>query len=307
MALLSPKNDNISSVLDSAEKFELDECKECKWGFNGLAFGTSCTEHYANWRKNEPVLTVIAARDPGGTTPESTGRLCMVHNSRTPTDKSAQHIFDLWRAAVSGQWRSDDPSQLQDYTDPYLKTTYATNILLHGIPTKSDDVLINGKLDELKSYKKEALHNCAKVLNRQLECLRPKILIALGEDVIKGLNESGWPLYWESPKLGKEYRPAIAKTKWGEIKVFHVYHTAGRSTNQNAARLFNSFGGAQIIRIIADSTPNEIKDAVDNFRRKYSNVSPTEEHGMLVHLASWLIIGRKIREVYKDFGAEAGA
>ena len=53
-----------------------------------------------------------------------TGRLCFVHNSKNPSDKTAQHAYDLWKTTVS--------FDNNENVDPYLKKHYWTNALLHG-------------------------------------------------------------------------------------------------------------------------------------------------------------------------------
>src|SRR5207244_3275905 len=77
-----------------------------------------------------PALVVSIAQDPGGTTPEKTSRLCVVCNSANRTDQSAIHAFDLWRAAIS------QIPQTHPYHDQFMRRTYFTNALLHGVPTQ---------------------------------------------------------------------------------------------------------------------------------------------------------------------------
>ncbi|MDA0821625.1 MAG: hypothetical protein O3C28_04275, partial [Proteobacteria bacterium] len=84
---------DITQILEAAEKGGLESCVQCPWSpirERSVGFGVSCTDHGMNWREETKANSMIIVQDPGDTTPHHTGRLCSVHNSENPSDKTAQ-------------------------------------------------------------------------------------------------------------------------------------------------------------------------------------------------------------------------
>ncbi len=94
-------NNNIDNFLSKAESGNLKACSECPWSpkvIDNIGFGVSCIQHGFNWKEEGKILSMIVVQDPGDTTAQK-GRLCIVHNAENPSDKSAQHNLELWKAA----------------------------------------------------------------------------------------------------------------------------------------------------------------------------------------------------------------
>jgi hypothetical protein len=116
-------------------------------------------------------------QDPGGTTPGITGRLCFVHNRLNPSDKTAQHAYDLWHAMVS--YDIDAP------IEPYIKNHYWTNAILHGADKKNQPQLREPPVMEF------ARGCCTRLLKGQINFLSPRIIISNGEVAAKSLFDIG--------------------------------------------------------------------------------------------------------------------
>ena len=213
---------------------------------------------------------MLIVRDPANTTPAKTGNLCFVCNSRNPTDKTARHAFDLWRAAVALCWTGEASLR-------YLKNHYWTNASLHGTDVK--------RLPQ-------ACRHCQGVLEDQIELLQPRVVIASGKDASSSLFHLGlMSRPWD------QFRKELADGPVGEImadgtRVFCTYHTSIQPVNTHIARLYSQ-KTEEHIRKEMNKLPNT--EAAENFFRYYPK-EMANGRGMRVLLLHWLEIGKVIRE-----------
>jgi Uracil DNA glycosylase superfamily len=283
----------LSSLLQDAALGKHSLCASCVWNpsrVGKMAFGTSCPEH--THVSEGPALVVSIAQDPGGTTPESTSRLCVVHNSQNPTDQSAIHAFDLWRAAISFQ------PQTHPYSDPYMKRTYFTNALLHGVPTRDGRKAEERK--RLQGARRTALTSCARVLEAQLSILRPKIVMVSGESAIQALGSVAPGDWSEATDEAPARRVISMEGVPHRILAFRLIHAGAQGTNLAAAptarRLFRSAAeqeAALRARIGFLPSPQQALNFLDRYRD--NGTTDTTFRGMMLHLRWWITVGEAIR------------
>ena len=174
---------NIVEILERAEKGDLDCCQDCAWSpkkNSSIAFGKSCTKHGLEWESNNITNSMYIAQDPGDTTPNETGRLCSVHNSNNPQDKSAQQSLKLWSTTVSLDYDSPE-------SGGYLKHNYWTNAMMHGAGKSSN----NKHLRDDKDIFNSVVNTCSNVLKLQILALKPRVIIANGKVAVNSLYEIG--------------------------------------------------------------------------------------------------------------------
>lgn len=231
---------NISILLNSAHYGELPACSKCHWSpmkTHGMAFGISCIEHGVNWELNEKAVSMSVLQDPGNTTPQETGRLCTVHNSRNLADRTAQHDIDLWKATVSLDSSSAE-------SGGFLKRHYWTNAIMHGA----------SKEPGLRKQKENVRRICREVLAAQVELLTPKVIIAEGVTAVNslfeiGLLDQGWKSL--SPFFDNgAYRHEV--NNWHgvpfTILVFCTFHPSVTNVNTHIAKRYNEFGTEKLIQ-----------------------------------------------------------
>lgn len=284
---------SLSDLLQQASSGKHPLCANCVWNpsrVGRMAFGTSCSEH--SHADDRSALVVSIAQDPGGTTPESTSRLCVVHNSQNPTDQSAVHAFDLWRAAISFQ------PQTHPYSDPYMKRTYFTNALLHGVPTR--DGRSQDARKRLQDARKTALPSCARVLQEQLSCLQPRIVMVSGDSAIQALGMIAPGDWGEATGNAPAQRVVNVEGVPHRITAFRLIHAGAQGTNLAAApaarRLFASASeqeAALRAQIESLQSPRQALNFIDKYRAKGS--TDTTFRGMMLHLAWWIHVGAAIR------------
>lgn len=284
---------NLHTLLYDAEHGNLALCSGCVWNpslVGKMAFGTSCPEH--THVSEDPALVVSIAQDPGGTTPESTSRLCVVHNSQNPTDQSAIHAFDLWRAAISFQ------PLTHPYSDPFMKRTYFTNALLHGVPTRDGRAANDRK--RLQDARRTALTCCARVLEAQLSILQPKIVMVSGESAIQALGIIAPGDWSEATDEAPARRVISVERVPHRILAFRLIHAGAQGTNLAAAptarRLFRSAAEQESAlrkRIGVLPSPRQALTFLDNYRGK--GTTDTTFRGMMLHLRWWITVGEAIR------------
>jgi uracil-DNA glycosylase family 4 len=263
-------------------------CKYCPWNpkvVGPIAFGVSCEEHGVNWSSPGKAISMQIVQDPAGTTPGKTGRLCFVHNSKNPTDRTAQHAYNLWKATVSFDVDTD--------TDPYLKNHYWTNALLHGADKKNQPELREPIV--MESARKE----CSKLLGEQINLISPKVIIANGEWAAKSLFDlkllsSDWKDLKQD--FAQRVHKEIKKLSSGEtVLVFCTYHTAITPINTHIARLYS----AEIQLKLDEKLKKYARyPKVISFLNNYPSHDP-EGKGMRVLLLHWLEIGEAIRDAYR--------
>lgn len=283
--------DRLSALLQEAGRGKHEACSSCVWNpsrIGAMAFGTSCAEH--THAQDRPALAVSLARDPGGTTPERTSRLCPVHNSFS--DQSAAHGFDLWRAAISMS------PQTHPYFDPLMRRTYFTNAILHGVPTR--DSRSGEERQRLKRLLNRALAACADVLRAQLTLLQPKVIMVFGESAEQALSYIA-PGHWSDRTAAVPAQRQFVLPHVGHvITAYRLIHGSPQSTNLVAAPLARQFFATtqlqtEFVRSRIDSlpSPREALNVLDKYRAKSS--TDTTFQGMLLHLAWWIEVGRALR------------
>ena len=282
----------IVSVLEKAEHGELEPCKECPWSpkkvkdIKEIAFGVSCTVHGLNWKKKSRVNSMLIVQDPGDTTPQKTGMLCAVHNAANPTDKTAQHDHDLWKATVSLDSYSAEAGG-------YMKSNYWTKAIMHCASKSS------GRKN--KKMKKMASQYCSEILALQILLLKPNIVVARGEVAVSSLYDIGLIKHrWHV--LRHEFRKGAYKetaANWRGLKnitVFCTYHTSARVVNQTLSRQYqcNQKEIEKLIREKLEKLPNQ--KSVNCFFKKYNDTKNNARNkGMRYLLNHWLDIGVAIR------------
>jgi len=288
-------NMNIDGVLNEARAGTSAGCQGCPWNpltVGPMAFGTSCTEHTS--LSSGRALVVSVAQDPGGTTPERTGRLCVVCNSRNASDRSAGHAFDLWRAAIS--FASNDRS----YQDPIMRQTYFTNAVLHGVPT--GDRRSEAERKRLTAQREKANSFCAGVLAQQLAALQPSIVMVSGATAraaVDLLSSGAWSAV--SPSEPSQKRIRVSGVPH-EIECFALVHASARGTNFEAAKRarewFATTGDQErFVESRIASLPSGVQARLLLQKcRPSAGGTDTEYRGMMAHLAWWIAVGNAIRD-----------
>jgi hypothetical protein len=269
-------------------------CSHCSWNPRAagrMAFGSSCSEH--GHSGEDAALVLSLAQDPGGTTPEVTSRLCPVHNSENSSDKSAAHGFDLWRAAVS--LRPYSP----DYRDPFMKRTYYSNALLHGIPTR--DARTAEERSRLGRSRRQALGCCVGALRLQFEVLQPRVVLAHGEVAATALALVAPGEWSQSTRFGVPKRPLRVPGVPHQILGLRFIHASARGTNLVAAplarRLFSSTESQESavrsqIELLPE--PSEAQRLLFAYQPS-AGMTDTTYRGMMLHLSWWIDAGEAIR------------
>lgn len=280
----------IDSVLKKAEHGELEPCKECPWSpkkVAGIAFGKSCIDHGLNWEKKSSTTSMLIVQDPGDTTPQETGMLCAVHNAANPTDKTAQHDHDLWKATVSLDSYSAEAGG-------YMKSNYWANAIMHGASKSSGC--------RKKTMEKMAHQCCSEILALQILSLKPNVVVARGEVAVSSLHKIGLiSKEWRILRL--EFQKGAYKeiiSKWRglekEVTVFCTYHTAVKVVNQTLSKQYqgNPKKIENSIKKKSENLPNN--ESVKCFLKTYGNPKKNvRDSGMRFLLNHWLDIGVAIR------------
>lgn len=241
------------------------------------AFGTSCRDHGIDWSTPRPAVSMTIVRDPADTTPASTTKLCFVCNSENPSDGTARHAFDLWRAAVA---LADDGWQAERYLDCH----YWTNAAMHGT---------------VESNLPRARRCCTVVLRHQIDLLSPRVIIASGTDAATSLHELGllqrpWSRFRDSLASGV-YTETARLRSGSDARVYCTYHTSKRAVNLSVAKLYSEATDAMLEKKLSAMSAT---GAVDAFLSRY-NLTDPEGRGMRVLLLHWLDIGAAIRSEYR--------
>jgi len=270
---------DITDLLRQAEDGRLPGCAACPSSpvnAPNPAFGTSCTEHGVDWCGRQRAISMMIVSNPAGTTPTRTGRLCFVHNSVNPSDRTAQHAFALWRAAVSQADKGPDSVR-------YISDHYWTNAALHG----TDD-------DNLET----ARQCCVPVLAAQIGDLRPAVIIASGREATASLHEMGllsqvWSQF-RSEFATRAHREISTLPSGVSVEIFCTYHTSWRVVGTHARRLHS----AETESIIAAHRAGTADpSAVDTFLKRYP-LHDKYGPGMRVLLTHWIGIGEAIRRAH---------
>ena len=267
---------NLMDFLQRIKYGNHDDCKKCPWNpkqNNLSAFGVSCVKHGVDWSVQDTVVSVLIAQDPARTTPEKTGNLCVVCNSKFATDNSAQHGYFLWKAAVSLSQTGQDANR-------YMKNHYWTNAIMHGVEDKQ---------------REKARACCKNILNEQLTLLSPQIIIATGKVASESLYELGiiskqWDDFNQTFSNGV-YSEQTTLPSGKKATVYCTYHSAARSVNTHVARLYSENTKkllAQRIEQLPDAS------SAQYFLRQHQGFTG-EDMGMKVLLLHWLEIGEGIR------------
>jgi hypothetical protein len=268
---------DLKDLLNNIEEGKHNACRGCPWNpkhSSGSAFGVSCIKHGFDWQNPGSALSVLIARDPGGTTPEKTGILCGYCNSKFTTDHSAQHGLSLWRAAVSLAESGPDETK-------FMKQHYWMNAVMHG-----------GKDNQLEV----ARTHCTQILLEQINSLSPQVIITTGKDASQSLFELKLiTRRWDEFKDDFSNHPYCEEVTLSSGKraiVFCTYHGSATAVNTHIARKYSES--------TEDYLNNKIKrlpnpKPAQNFMKRTSGLNG-EQKGMRVLLLHWLEIGEAIRQ-----------
>lgn len=267
----------MKKLLDAAKEGTHPGCSGCPWnpGLVGkLPFGKSCCAHGLDWSSPTTAVSMQIVQDPAGTTPEINEKLCAVCNKKTPTDRTAQHSFDLWNAAIGQQ---------------KFKGHYWTNAIMHGASKK-----------ELRDNIELARRCCTKVLQDQINQLSPKVIIASGKVAANSLHGLGlmkkrWGEFRKDFSQ-QAYREEVLLNSGSRTVIYCTYHTAVRVVNQTVSKLYSDTVETLLAeRLKALSNPLAAQD----FLNKYNDTSTTGK-GMRVLLLHWLEIGEGIQRAWAE-------
>jgi len=220
----------MNNLFEESKSGNYIHCKNCPWNpkkVGPIAFGVSCEEHGIKWSLGEKAISLQVVQDPAGTTPEKTGRLCFVHNSKNLSDKTAQHAYDLWKATVS--------YDVDSKSDNYLKNHYWTNALMHGADKVTQAHLRKTQVLEI------ARKQCSNILLEQIILTSPKVIIANGEIATKSLYDIGL-LHHRWSDFKQDFDKGIHKEisllpNGDKVIVFSTFHTAITPINTNSPEL----------------------------------------------------------------------
>lgn len=274
----------MQQLLEKAKLGTHRGCKNCPWNpkvVGPIAFGVSCTEHGVDWSKDVKAISMQIVQDPAGTTPDKTGRLCFVHNSQNPSDKTAQHAYALWNATVS--------YDTTERIDPLIKNHYWTNALLHGADkVRQKELRKSGPLETARKC-------CAQLLREQIDLLNPKVILASGEFAVNSLFDIGYlSKRWDDFKHELShgvYKEEVTQSSGENVLVFCTFHTAITPINTHVARLYSP-GVQEKLDVQLDKYKKYPK--VQTFLAEFSPFN-SKGRGMRVLLLHWLEIGRAIR------------
>jgi uracil-DNA glycosylase family 4 len=276
---------NVQRFLTICEEGKHGSCFSCSWRpatFGGAesSFGVSCTENGFDYINSSSAVSMIIAQDPAGTTPEKTGKLCMVCNSENQTDKTARNIYGLWTAAVSLGPRGDRPPR-------YYDQNYSTNAIKHGVS------------GEQRKYINKARRSCSAILQKEIGLLSPRVIIACGTMAAQSLYEIGlittkWGGFRKN--LGRE----VYRETANGITVFCTYHPSARAM-QTVHKLYSDENSYKTMNIIKEKVAEhpEIEGSVNSFLEIYTDPRPHDK-AMRVLLLHWIDIGAAIREEYRE-------
>jgi hypothetical protein len=282
---------NLTNLLKNAESGLHPACEECPWNPKRAdkppAFGVSCIKHGVDWSVPASAVSVLIARDPAGTTPEKTGILCGVCNSQFATDRSAQHGYSLWKAAVSLAESGQNANR-------YMKNHYSTNAIMHGV---------------LKDKNLERARVCCKnILLEQIKLLSPKIIIACGKDASNSLFELNiiskhWDVF-KSVFSRQVYSEQTTLPSGKKVTVYCTYHSSATCVNTHVARLYSGETDGLLtgrIEQLPDALPAQ------RFLQQYKGLNGQElngeDKGMRVLLLHWLKIGEGIRRANAELNS----
>jgi hypothetical protein len=285
----------ISSILDDARGGRHPSCRDCPWNpglVGAVAFGQSCRTHGVDWERHPArAVSLQVVQDPGGTTPEKTGKLCFACNSHNPTDRTAQHNYDLWRGAVALRW---ERPALEDHASEgfrHLRHHYWANAAMHGAPA-----------GPLRQHLPGASRACSRIIEEQVRSLRPRVIIASGQVASETLRRLGYVSEtWLQIRAAFDRGPFESSAHhkpWPDgsrLTVFCTYHTSIRTVNTAAARLYEPHYTER--RIAEATTALGTTEATQRFLDEYAHTEKATHRGMRVLLLHWLRIGSRIREV----------
>lgn len=271
----------LAHTLESSETGVHMSCQKCPWSpkrTKKAAYGVSCREHGIDWSVPTSAVSIQIAQDPAGTTPERTGRLCDVCNSRNPSDHSAQHGFALWKAAVS-------LAQSGQAARKYLKHHYWTNAVMHGVKDKS--------LEEARTC-------CKGILREQIELLSPCIIIVCGKVAAESLYDLKLiSRYWDdfSRDFSQQvYSERTVLPSGKEVTIYCTYHSSATAVNTHIAKRYSK-DIDELLSHRIKQLPDTI--AASHFLRQYPKET-AEGKGMRVLLLHWLEIGEGIRRAVAE-------
>lgn len=276
---------DIAQVLREAEKGRLEYCINCPWSpehDKSVGFGVSCIAHGINWEKEKKVNSMIVVQDPGDTTPHHTGRLCAVHNSENPTDKTAQQGLQLWNAAVTLQHNKPEAGG-------YLKNHYWTNAIMHGASNST----------ELREKMQIARKCCSNVLALQIAALKPNVIIAKGIEAVNSLYEIGiikndWSIVRRNFKSGAYHENVASWRGLPQFRAFCTYHTSARVVNQTLSKSYDLKETEYYIRVKINKLGEQ--ESINRFLSIYADPeNNSRARGMRFLLNHWIDIGDAIR------------
>lgn len=277
----------LQELLALARDGVLPACDGCPWSprrDRSVGFGVSCTDHGVRWESESQANSMLIVQDPADTTPHETGRLCAVHNSMNPSDRTAQQSLALWNAAVSLQ--AEEPN-----AGGYLRRHYWTNSIMHGASGSTG----------LRASKimARARQHCLRVLEAQIRLLRPNVIIATGKAAVDSLRELRLiPVDWSKARqIFSDGAYHHRNAEWiadKTVRVFCTYHTAARVVNQTLAKMYDPSHTEDLI--LKKSRAIHSPPSVEQFLRRYGEPDKrSADRGMRYLLNHWLDIGLAIR------------
>lgn len=150
--------------------------------------------------------------------------------------------------------------------------------------------------DRTKKDFAAACRQCLGVLAAQIDALTPRVIIASGKAAAESLYALGllsqrWDAFKRVFAEGVYHETATDNGR--SVEVFCTYHTAARSVNTTAARLYTS-NTDTLIRRKAKAAGRA--DSVHAFPASHTGRQDAVSQGLRVLLLHWLDIGAAIRD-----------
>lgn len=208
----------IKQIIKRAKTGDHPACKDCSRNpqRNNTAFAYCCDEHFG-MNKNG---LVIILRDPGASDggASHSGSLCPVHNN----DATANRLL----------------SNLSALNVP-TKSIYFLNAILHGYFN------VNSK------NRNDAERKCCKVILEEIiNCLQPKIILALGLEALQSSLEILTKSVIKKPTIKEMIKRSFSYGQISDVSVFALPHPAYASVNLGRYGLSETEAWAKVAKEI---------------------------------------------------------
>lgn len=197
---------SLDALLHHAERRELTACGRCPRSVTEVygVWAACCPQDFYDSTRTCKAMFVYRDPSAGSGGPGTTGILCADHN----TDQSARWF-----------------RRFTDTLGPIKKEIYLTNAVMHG---RSDASSPNHHRVN-KAPERASLNSCYKVLRRQIEILRPELVVGFGFHAAWGVC-SALDILPLPRRIGDIFGPQQDRQ---DPEVFFTYHPSPFNRNRN--------------------------------------------------------------------------